>query len=142
MRRAALVSVIVVVFLVGSAFGFYLLPELTSRRMYVLAFTQEGACSPPIWGAPWAVVLNGHIIVASPHNASLPIPNTEIEVNQSDASFSVIGFYVPNGVYTYGVVPTGFLGQNGTVTINGADTMVAVHPPAIDCTTTVAPTST
>jgi len=148
MRKATLVSVIVVVFLVGSAFGFYLLPELTSRQMYVLAFTQEGACSPPtasggpVWGLPWAVVLNGHTIVASPRNASLPIPNNTIETIQSDGNLSVIGFYVPNGIYTYGVVPTDYLGQNGTVTINGADTIVTVHPIAIACTTTIAPTST
>ena len=142
MRKGTLASVIVVVFIVGAGFGFYLLPQWTSRQMYVLAFTQEGVCSPPAWGTPWAVVLNGHTTVASPPNASLPIPNTEIEANQSDGNFSVIGFYVPNGVYTYGVVPTGYLGQNGTVTISGAGTIVTVHPVAIDCTTSIATTST
>ena len=93
-----------------------------------------------MWDFPWAVILNGHTI-ASPRNASLPIPNTTIETIQKDDNFSVVGFYVPNGIYTYGVVPTGFLGQNGTVTIDGADTIVTVHPIAIECTTTFTTTS-
>jgi hypothetical protein len=134
MRKTALVSVIVVVFLAGLAFGFYLLPALSSSQTYALAFTQEGACSPPVYGAPWAVALNGRTTIAAPSNASLPIPNTELQADASYASYSVIWFHVSNGVYTYVVMPTGFY-PNGTVTVNGADTIVTVYGPFIGCTT-------
>ncbi len=138
MKKATLVSVIAVVFLVGSAFGFYALPTLTSRQMHVLMFTQEGACSPTVWGAPWDVVLNGQTTKAAPINAALPIPDTRITANQSNKNFSTIGFYVPNGVYTYSVSPGDFF-SDGAVTVNGADAIVTVNGPSIGCTTTIAP---
>jgi hypothetical protein len=136
MKKAALISVIVVVFLGGSALGFFVLPALTAHQTYALAFTQEGACSPPIYGAPWAVALNGRTTIASPSDSSLPIPNTEIQGNASDANYSVIWFRVPAGVYTYVVTPTDYF-PSGTVTVNGTDTIVTVNGPFIDCTTTV-----
>jgi len=138
MRRATLVSVIVVVFLVGSAFGFYLLPALSAHQSYMLAFTQDGVCSPPVWGAPWAVVLNSHTTKVAPANTPLPLAETALQADPSYENFSVIGFVVPNGVYTYSLEPTNFYGETGTVTINGADTVVTVEGPAIGCTTTMA----
>lgn len=131
-----MVSAIVVVFLVGSAFGFYLLPALTShqtsQQVYALAFTQQGACSA--WGAPWSVALNGYTTVVEPSNASLPLPNAEIQASPNYQSYSVILFHVSDGVYTYVVSPNDFY-SNGTVTINGADTIVTVTGPFIVCTT-------
>jgi hypothetical protein len=134
MRKATLVSVIVVLFLAGSGLGFYLLTAVASHQTYALAFTQDGACSPTAWGAPWSVALNGRTTIAAPSNASLPLVNTEIQASPNYANFSVIWFHVPNGVYTYAVAPSDFFG-NGTVTINGADTIVTVYGPFIDCTT-------
>ena len=135
MRKASLVSVIVVVFLVGSAFGFVFLPTLTSHRTYVLAFTQEGACDPLLYGAPWDVVLNGHTTEAAPANAALPIPDTQIQADAKYVNFSVIWFQVPNGVYTFSVSPSDYFYHNGTVTVSGADTIVTVVGPYIDCRT-------
>jgi hypothetical protein len=135
MGKAALVSVIVVVFLAGSAFGFYLFPALTSHQEYVLVFTQSGSCSPPVWGAPWAVVLNSHTTKAAPADTPLPFAENTLRANQSDENFSVIGFAVTNGVYTYSLEPSDFYGGTGTVTINGADTVVTVEGPFIACTT-------
>ena len=140
MRKATLISVIVVVFLVGSAFGFYLLPRLTlnqtSQQMHVLAFTQQGACSPTLWVAPWDVVLNGHTTSASPSNASLPIPSHEATVSPHYGNLSVIGFYLPNGVYVWASEPD-TVGHTGTVTINGNDVVVTVYGPVLGCTSTV-----
>ena len=136
MKTAALLSVVAVVFLIGSAFGLLLLPAFTSHQEYVLVFTQEGVCSPPVWGAPWAVVLDSHTTRGAPPNASLPLAETELQANQSDVRFSVIGFVVPNGVYAYSLEPSDFYGQTGTVTISGDDAVVAVQGPGISCTTT------
>jgi len=137
MRRATLVSVVVVVFLIGTAFGFYLLPMLTSNHTYALAFTQEGACFPPAYGAPWSVALNDHTTAIEPSNASLPIPNTlpqSLSASPDYQKYSIILFHVPAGVYTYVVSPRYFF-SNGTVTVNGADTIVTVGGPFMDCTT-------
>jgi hypothetical protein len=137
MKKATLASVIVVVFLVGSAFGFYLISALSSHQDYVLVFTQSGSCSPPVWGAPWAVVLYSHTTKVSPTNASLPLAENTLQAKPSDRNFSVIGFAIPNGVYTYSYEPSDFYGQTGTITINGADAVVTVEGPAIACTTTI-----
>ena len=136
MRRATLTSAIVVVFLVGSAFGFYLLPALTSHKEYALVFSQSGSCSPPVWGAPWAVILNSQTTKVAPANTPLPLVENTLYSNQSNVNFSVIGFVVPNGIYTYSLQPTDFYGGTGTVTISGADTVVTVEGPAIVCSTT------
>ncbi len=132
MRKAAFIPIIVVVFMAGAAFGFYLLPLSTSQQTYALAFTQQGACSA--WGAPWAVTLNGHTTVVEPSNASLPLPNAEIRASPNYQGYSLILFHVSNGVYTYVVSPTDFF-SNGTVTINGGDKIVTVYGPFIDCVT-------
>lgn len=137
MRKAALVSVIAVVFLIGSALGFYFLFPLTSHQTYVLAFAQSGACSPPAYGVPWAVALNGHTTIAVPSNASLPVPNTEIRASPNFKNFSVIWFHVSDGVYTYVVSPSAFF-PGGTATVNGADTIVTVSGPFLSCTTSIA----
>jgi len=100
-------------------------------------FTQEGACSPTVWGAPWDVILNGQT-KAAPANAALPIPDTKIAANQSNKNFSTIGFYVPNGVYIYSVSPRDFF-SDGAVTVNGADAIVTVNGPFISCRTMMAP---
>jgi len=142
MRKATLVSVFVVAFLIGSAFGFYLLPVLTSQQsshqasgqVYALAFTQQGACSGA-WGAPWSVALNGSTTVVEPSNASLPLPNKSIQASPNYEGDSVILFHVSNGVYTYVVAPTDFF-SSGTVTIDGADAIVTVSGPTIICAAT------
>ena len=134
MRSTTLVSVLVVIFLAGSAFGFVLLPTLTSHQTYALEFTQGGACYPPAYGVPWAVSLNGHNTVAAPSNATLPLPNNELRASHDYKNFSMIWFNVPNGIYTYVVTPTDFF-ANGTVTVSGADTIVYVNGPMMGCTT-------
>jgi hypothetical protein len=138
MKRATLVSTVVFVFLTGSAFGFYLLPTLTTNQSYVLAFTQAGVCSPPVWGAPWAVVLNSLTTKVAPARTPLPLAETALQADPSYENFSVIGFVVPNGVYTYSLEPSDFYHGTGTVTVDAADTIVTVEGPAIGCTTTLA----
>src|SRR5215467_14468387 len=103
MKRAALFSGFTVVFIIGVAFGFYLWPIANMGRMHVLAFTQSGACSPALWEAPWAVILNDQITKVAPPNDSLPLSNTEFIASPNFKNYSVIGFYLPNGVYTYQV---------------------------------------
>ena len=134
MRKATLVSVILVAFFAGSAFGFFLLSASTSRQAYALAFTQQGACGG--WGAPWSVALNGHTTVIAPPNTSLPSPNSlqSIAVGTNYQNDSVILFHVTDGAYTYAVSPSYFF-SNGTVTISGADTVVTVFGPYMGCTT-------
>ncbi|HXW95515.1 MAG TPA: hypothetical protein VEJ19_07405 [Nitrososphaerales archaeon] len=139
MRTATLASVIVVVFLVGSAFGFYVLPALTpdqsSQQMYALAFSQQGFCGA--YGAPWSVAINGHSTVVEPSNATLPLSNTQMAGLPSYKNFSVIWFHVTNGVYTYVVAPTDFF-HNGTVTVNSANTIVTVTGPLFSASSTCA----
>ena len=137
MRKAALVSAVFELFLGGSAFGFYLLPIWSSPQEHVLAFTQSGSCSPSVWGAPWAVVLNSHTTKAAPASTPLPLVEGTLQANQSDGKFSVIAFIVPDGVYTYSLEPSDFYGQTGTVTVSGTDAIVTVQGPGISCTTTV-----
>ena len=143
MRKSPLVSVGVVVFLGGTAFGFFLIPALVTGPMpsgqeHVLVFTQEGACSPPVWGAPWAVVLNSQTTKAAPAYAHLPLAQDTLQANGSDENASLIAFAVPNGTYTYSLQPSDFYFQTGTVTVVGGDVVVTVQGPAIGCTTTTA----
>ena len=145
-KGASLVSMIVVTFIAGSAFGFYILPAMTSHlstspQTYVMAFTQEGAYSPTVWAAPWEVIINARTTRAAPANATLPIPDTSFSARPDYRNLSVIGFEVSNGVYTYSVSPKNFF-HGGIVTINGADAVVTVHGPFIGCTTTIATSST
>ena len=83
------------------------------------------------------MALNGDTTVVEPSNASvslLNMPPQSITDSPDYQNYSVILFHVPNGVYTYVVSPHAFF-SNGTVTIDGADTIVTVYGPFMACTT-------
>jgi hypothetical protein len=94
-------------------------------NLYQLEFVQESNCPYGSWVYPWGVMLNGETLT-QPSNATLPLSYSNAHLT-SNSSYSTISFSVPNGVYSYAVVPTGFAGkQSGNVTVSGSNVEVEV----------------
>jgi len=139
-------SAIVVFLIIGFAIGtlYYSRPATTatttavsstttaltvaaSGRFYEVAFTEASDCSPPVWQAPWGVVVDGRTTIIRPSNASLPLANNSFDVIGSGI-YSIIWFSLPNGTYSYSIIPRGGGGaSSGNVTVNGSDTTVEVY---------------
>lgn len=97
-----------------------------SSRQYQLEFIQESNCPYGSWVVPWGVVLDNHATGVQPTNATLPLSYSNARLT-SNSNYSTISFSVPNGVYNYTVVPTGFAGkQSGNVTVSGSNVEVEV----------------
>ncbi|MGD0319308.1 MAG: hypothetical protein ABSB56_06415 [Nitrososphaerales archaeon] len=106
-------------------------------HLYEVEFTQQGVCSPKVWAAPWAVVMDKQTIV-QPSNATLPLSESSFQASPSFENYSAIWFSVPNGTYSYAILPQVALPQHsGSVTVDGKDTTVEVQGAAISCTTTL-----
>ena len=94
-------------------------------NLHRLEFVQESNCPYGSWVYPWGVTLNGATLT-QPSNATLPLSYGNAHLT-SNSSYSTISFSVPNGVYSYTVVPTGFAGkQSGNVTVSGSNVEVEV----------------
>jgi hypothetical protein len=94
-------------------------------NLHQLEFVQESNCPYGSWVYPWGVTLNGATLT-QPSNATLPLSYSNARLT-SNSSYSTISFSVPNGVYSYAVVPTGFAGkQSGNVTVSGSNVEVEV----------------
>jgi hypothetical protein len=94
-------------------------------NLHQLEFVQESNCPYGSWVYPWGVTLNGATLT-QPSNATLPLSYGNARLT-SNSSYSTISFSVPNGVYSYTVVPTGFAGkQSGNVTVSGSNVEVEV----------------
>jgi len=105
-------------------------------QLYDVSFHQSGACSPPVYVAPWSVTL-GNETIAEPSNATLPIPGGSYAANPGYQSLSTIVFSVPNGLYQYTLSPSGaFAADSGSITVDGSDVSVIVNGPVVGCTTT------
>lgn len=117
----------------------------TTSQLYQLEFVQESNCYYGSWLFPWAVVLDNNTVVVQPSNATLPVTYGEGSLLTSDSNYSTIVFSVPNGTYTYAILPKDpFNGeQSGNVTVDGTDVQVQVGQfiTAMGCSSTTTTTS-
>jgi hypothetical protein len=101
-------------------------------------FLQESNCFYGSWLLPWAVMLDGQTIV-QPSNATLPISYNGTRLT-GDSIYSTISFSLPDGTYSYTILPNDPLGspQSGNVTVDGSDVEVQVYAfvTAMGCSTT------
>ncbi|MDG6978152.1 MAG: hypothetical protein JRN58_03665 [Nitrososphaerota archaeon] len=104
-----------------------------------MEFSQESNCPVgPGWLFPWGVVLNGETLT-QPSNATLPVSYTGAHLT-SDRNYSIISFFLPNGTYSYTIVPTDPFSreQSGDVTVDGSriDVQVWSFITAMGCSST------
>ncbi len=144
-RRTFLVlslALVIIAFVAGSAFGTIFLgsynrgsTSTASVLLHEVFFTQEGACSPAVYAAPWAVVLNSKSTIIEPPGSILPSQNG-YGAAPAFENYSVIVFALTEGTYDYSVLPSLMAQSTGTVTVNSSDVTVLVAGPTISCTTT------
>lgn len=108
-----------------------------SSQLYQLKFVQESNCPYGSWIVPWGVTLGPQTAV-QPSNATLPISGSSRLT--SNSSYSVIVFSVPNGNYSYTVMPKNIDGQeqSGSVMIAGSGSEIQVYSfiTAMGCSST------
>lgn len=100
-----------------------------TSHLYQLEFLQESNSPYESLLIPWAVVLDGEMVV-QPSDATMPASGTTDELYiTSNSSYSAIWFSVPNGTYSYSILPVFSLGseQSGNVTIDGSNVQVQVY---------------
>ena len=148
-------SGILVLLILGLGFGSVFFPpmvalasEQTTSQLYQLEFVQESNCYYGSWHYPWAVALDNTTIVVQPSNATLPLAYDEATgVPYSDINYSTIVFSVPNGTYSYSVLPKDPFNpeESGNVTVDGSGVQVMIGQfiTAMGCSsTTTTSTST
>ena len=94
--------------------------------LYEVEFTQQQPC--PYgggWTYPWAVVLNDQTVV-EPSNATLGV--SEGTIAHNDVNYSAIWFSLPNGTYSYTILPSTYFEQSGNVTVADSGTVILVYP--------------
>jgi len=135
---------VAVALVIGLGIGSFFFPMGTptngQSRLYEVEFTQQGVCSPRVWTAPWAVIMDKQTI-AQPSNATLPLSENSFKAEPSYGNYSAIWFSVLDGTYSYVILPQLALPQHsGNVTVDGVDTTIDVHGAAVSCTTTASST--
>ncbi len=115
-----------------------------ASQSYRVEFVQESNCPYGSWLFPWAVALDGQTVV-QPSNATLPLSYNGSHLT-GDSSYSIISFSLPDGTYSYNILPDDPLGslQSGSVTVDGGDVVVQVYAfiTAMGCSSTTTNTST
>ena len=143
MEKKGVIVSVAIALVIGLGIGSVFFPMGTRTngpsRLYEVEFTQQGVCSPKVWTAPWAVVMDKQTI-AQPSNAMLPLPESGSTALSSYENYSVIWFSVRNGTYSYSILPQAFLQRSGTMTVDGMDTTVVVQAATILCTETASST--
>lgn len=114
-----------------------------SSHIYQLEFVQDSNCPYASYHLPWGVVLDNSTTVVQPSNASLPLASdSQTSVSGSNNNYSTITFSVPNGTYSYTIIPKDPFNriQSGNVTVDGSDIQVEVWEfvTAMGCTTSTA----
>jgi hypothetical protein len=111
-----------------------------ASQLYQVEFSEESNCFYGSWFIPWGVDLDGQTVV-QPSNATLPLSFNGAPLT-SDGNYSAIWFSLPNGTYSYTILPNDPLGsaQSGNVTVDGSDVTVQVYAfvEAMGCSTTSA----
>ena len=109
-----------------------------------MEFVQESGCPYGSWLVPWGVMLDNQVAV-QPSNATLPTSSNGARLT-GDSNYSTIWFSLPNGTYSYTILPDDPLGshQSGNITVDGSNLMIQVYAfiTEIGCSSTVATTST
>jgi hypothetical protein len=110
-----------------------------TSQLYQVEFLQESNCFYGSWFIPWAVVLDNQTVVVQPSNATLPLSYNGAPLT-GDSNYSTIWFSLPNGTYSYTILPKDPLGsaQSGYVTVDGSEVAVQVYAfvEAMGCSTT------
>lgn len=99
-----------------------------SGHLYELVFNQTFFCpsNSSLHSEiviPWSVSLNNNLTIVEPsaETVSGAVSGTY------DTKYSTIVFSVPDGTYSFTVIPNGFSVQSGTITVNGQDVDVQLH---------------
>lgn len=111
-----------------------------TSQLYQLEFVQDSNCGYASYHLPWGIVLDNSTTVVKPSNTSLPLAyDSQTSVSHSDSNYSTITFSVPNGTYSYTIIPKDPFNriQSGNVTVDGGDVQVGVWEfvTAMGCTT-------
>lgn len=114
-----------------------------SSQLYQLEFVQDSNCGYASYHLPWGVVLDNSTTLVQPSNASLPLAYySRTSASRSDSNYSTITFSVPNGTYSYTIIPKDPFNrvQWDNVTVEGSDVQVEVWEfvTAMGCTTSTA----
>ena len=145
MRNGAVAALLVVAIVPGAGAGYFIgtsthgpaTSTLTSH-LYQVEFIQESNCPYGSWLIPWGVVMN-HQTVVQPSNATLPLSYAASRLTDN-STYSTIWFSLPNGTYTYSILPNDPLGtkQSGNVTVSGSRVVVQVYAfvTSMGCSTT------
>jgi hypothetical protein len=98
-----------------------------TSQLYQVEFVQESSCPYGSWLFPWGVMLGSQTVV-QPSNATLPLSYSESHLT-SNSSYSTIWFSLPNGTYSYTIIPNDPTGsaQSGNVTVDGTSVVVQVY---------------
>jgi len=98
-----------------------------TSQLREVEFVQESNCPYGSWLFPWGVVLGSQTVV-QPSNASLPLSYSGTHLT-SNSNYSAIWFSLPNGTYSYTIIPDDPLGshQSGNVTVDGSNVVVEVY---------------
>jgi len=133
MRNGLVASLLVAAILAGAGAGYFIgtssqgaVTSTLTSHLYQLEFIQESNCPYGSWLIPWGVVIN-HQTVAQPPNATLPLSYGATRLT-GNSTYSTIWFPLPNGTYSYSILPNNFQGQeqSGNVTIDGSKAVVQV----------------
>lgn len=130
MKNRLLAAVLVV--LVAGSLGIGYLAGSTQRATttvtaygpFKLVFQQVAKCANLGYLAPWGVDLSNGESLTAPPNATFPG-----YFGGSPTNPSMIIFYVPNGDYTFHVLPagSGLTPANGNVTVDNQNVVVALQ---------------
>jgi hypothetical protein len=159
MRDGAVVALLIVLIIASAGAGYYIgtSSECTTTstttstvtswstttltltpHLYQLEFIQESNCPYGSWLLPWGVMIN-HQTVTQPPNATLPLSYSASRLT-GNSTYSTIWLSLPNGTYTYSILPNNFYGQeqSGNVRIEGGNAVVQVYAfiTAMGCSTT------
>jgi hypothetical protein len=134
MRNGAVAPLLVVAILAGAGAGYFIgtstrgtVTSTLTSHLYQVEFIQESNCPYGSWRIPWGVVMN-HQTVVQPSNATLPLSYDASRLT-GDSSYSTIWLSLPNGTYTYSILPKNIFGQEqtGNVTVDGSNAVVQVY---------------
>jgi hypothetical protein len=129
MRNGVVAVLLVAVIALGAGAGYLVGTEnghTTTLQTHGVEFVQESNCPYESLIVPWGVEV-GHQTVTQPSNATLPLSYASSRLT-SNSTYSTIWFSLPQGTYTYSILPNNFHGQevSGNVTVDGSGVVVPV----------------
>jgi len=134
MKNGTIAALLVVAILAGAGAGYFIrtssrsaVTSTLTSHLYQVEFIQESNCPYGSWLIPWGVVMN-HQTVVQPSNATLPLSYAANRLTDN-STYSTIWVSLPNGTYTYSILPNDPLGseQSGNVTVEGSNVVVQVY---------------